>query len=350
MNVLGSKADQLSQIVAASATAASGRGPAPAKRQRRRSRLLNRRTLEYVVRRLLLAGATMMAASFLIFLVVRMTPGDPAKTLAGLEASEAQIAEIREDLGLDQPLVAQYVDFLRQATGGDFGDSALDGRPVTSVVSERAPATLQLAALAVMLGSAVGIAAGVAAARRQGGVLDRLVATSSAAGVAMPVYWSGLILISIFSIKLKWLPAAGREHWYSIVLPAATVALLVYAVVARLTRSAMSEALNQEYVRTARAKGTSPIRILFRHALPNCAIPIVTVLGLQLGTLLGGAVLTETVFGWPGMGQLFVSSLFQQDLPVVQGIMLYLAAIHVLINLAIDLSYLVLDPRVQYQR
>lgn len=303
----------------------------------------------YLARRLVLGLVTLLGVSVLIFVITRVLPGNPARALAGINATPAQVKAEARQLGLNHSIIVQYWTFLRRAVVGNFGKSALNGQAVTQVVLQRAPATIELAGSATVLGTVVGLWAGVKAAYRPRRLADKIVAVTSAAGVAMPVFWLGLLLIILFSINTHFLPAAGDQHPDSIVLPCVSIAFFVYAVVARITRATMTDTLHREYIRTAYAKGCSARTILWRHALKNCAVPILTVVGLQFGTLLGGAVLTETVFGWPGMGQLLVNSINSQDLPVVQGVIIYFAALFILVNLTVDLLYVVLDPRVEHR-
>jgi ABC-type dipeptide/oligopeptide/nickel transport system permease component len=289
-----------------------------------------------------------VGVSFIVFLMVRLLPGDPARIIAGLLASEEDVALIRRQLGLEQPFHVQYGMFLVRALRGDLGRSARTSEPVVQEVLARLPATLQLALISTALATLGGVLGGVIAATRPYSSFDYLVSLSTLFGVSMPVYWLGLILIIIFAVQLNWLPAAGAEEPGSFILPSLTLASFSVALVARMTRSSMLEVLGQDYVRTARAKGLREWRVVYRHALRNAFIPIITAVGLQFGALLGGAVLTETVFGWPGMGQLLVDSIFARDYPMVQGIVLVFSALFILTNFLVDLSYVVIDPRIHY--
>jgi peptide/nickel transport system permease protein/oligopeptide transport system permease protein len=305
-------------------------------------------TAAHIVRTLLLSLITLFGVSVLIFLMLRVLPGDPARVLAGLNASEEQVARLREQLGLDQSLLAQYWSFLTGVLTGDLGESARTSRPVSSEIAVRLPATLILAVTATVIGSVVGITAGVIAAVRRNSFLDHAISSVAMMGVSMPVYWLGLLLILLFAVTLGWLPAAGSGEPLSIVLPAVTLAAFSTALVSRMTRASMLEVLGQDYIRTAEAKGAAPRTVIIKHALRNAFIPILTVISLQFGALLGGAVLTETVFGWPGIGRLLVDSIGARDFAVVQGIVLVYAAVFILLNVIVDVLYVVVDPRIRY--
>jgi peptide/nickel transport system permease protein len=305
-------------------------------------------TAAHIVRTLLLSLITLFGVSVLIFLMLRVLPGDPARVLAGLNASEEQVARLREQLGLDQSLLAQYWSFITGVLTGDLGESARTSRPVASEIAVRLPATLILAVLATVIGSLVGVTAGVIAAVRRNSWLDHTISSVAMMGVSMPVYWLGLLLILLFAVTLGWLPAAGSGEPLSIVLPAVTLAAFSTALISRMTRASMLEVLGQDYIRTAQAKGAPPTTVIIRHGLRNAFIPILTVISLQFGALLGGAVLTETVFGWPGIGRLLVDSIGARDFAVVQGIVLVYAAAFILFNVIVDVLYVVVDPRIRY--
>ncbi|MDQ6885590.1 MAG: ABC transporter permease, partial [Candidatus Dormibacteraeota bacterium] len=284
----------------------------------------------------------------LIFLLVHLLPGDPARVIAGVNATPADVERIRHQLGLDQPGWQQYLSFLGRLAHGDLGTSTHTLNPVTSEIAARALYTAELAALSIVIAIAVGVAAGVVAATRRNTAMDLLISGAAIAGVSIPVYWLGLMLVVLFAIDLRVLPAAGAGGPTSIVLPAITLAFFSVGFIARQTRSAMLEVLGQDFVRTARAKGAGERRVLLRHALRNALLPVVTTIGLQFGTLLGGAVLTETVFAWPGIGRLLVDSIFFRDFPVVQGVVLLIAVAFIVVNLITDLVYAVVDPRIRY--
>ncbi len=302
----------------------------------------------YIIQRLIAAVPTLLGVGTIVFLMVHMLPGDPARVIAGLTASDADVARIRHLLGLDQPLWVQYLTFLGRLVHLDLGVSARTSQPVLDEVMSRLPYTVELAVIATAIAVVTGVVAGMVAATHHNSRLDYLVSAVSLFGVSMPVYWLGLMLIVVFSIDLRWLPAAGAGQPDSFVLPSLTLAGFIVALIARMTRSAMLEVLRQDYVQTARAKGLPEQVVLYVHALRNALLPVITVVGLQFGTLLGGAVLTETVFGWPGIGQLLVDSIFARDYPTVQGITLTFAFLFILVNLAVDILYGYIDPRIHY--
>ncbi|MDB4894210.1 MAG: binding-protein-dependent transport system inner rane component [Firmicutes bacterium] len=302
----------------------------------------------YVSKRLLTTLFMPVAAAFIVFGMMRLLPGDPARIVAGIYATEPEVAHIRAQLGLDQPVPVQFVRFLERLAHGDAGTSIRTSQPVLQEIGARLPATLQLAVISTVLASIVGVVVGVVCARRPNSLLDYLFSFGSLVGVSMPVYWLGLLLIILFAVRLQWLPAAGNDLPGSIILPAVTAAAFSIALVARMTRASMLEVLQQDYIRTVRAKGLSPASVIYKHALRNAAIPVLTVIGLQFGTFLGGSVLIESVFAWPGMGLLLLDSIFARDYPVVQGIVLIYAVLVILVNLAVDLLYAFLDPRIRY--
>ncbi len=302
----------------------------------------------YLAQRLVASLVTLLGVSVIVFLMVRVLPGDPARVIAGLLASEDEVTRIRVQLGLDRPLHIQYAIFLGRLAHGNLGLSARTSEPVTRELMARVPNTLKLALLSSALAALGGVVAGVIAAARPYSGFDYVLSVATLFGVSMPVYWLGLMLIIVFAIQLRWLPAAGAEETGAIVLPALTLAAFSIAIVARMTRASMLEILGQDFVRSARAKGLSELRTIAWHGLRNAMIPIVTTVGLQFGTLLGGAVLTESVFGWPGMGLLLVDSIFSRDYAMVQGLVLTFSALFILINLAVDLLYAYIDPRIRY--
>ena len=313
----------------------------------------------YLLRRLLHLGPVLLGVSVVVFLVLHLTPGDPAEVMLGSQATQEDLTRLRAQLGLDQPLHVQYVHWIGHAVRGDLGRSLWMKRPVLAEVLERFKATLVLTASALLLSTAGGLALGIASATRANSLLDRLSAVASLFGASMPVFWLGIVLMVIFSLWLGWLPASGmwapygggtlRDLLAHLALPALTLAAASVTIIARLTRSAMLEVLGQDYVRTARAKGVAEWTVVVRHALKNALIPIVTVVGVQAGYLLGGAVLTETVFAWPGVGTLVVQGILARDVPLVQGCVLVVALTFVLVNLAVDVLYAYLDPRIRYE-
>lgn len=303
----------------------------------------------YVLRRMVVSVITILVIATLIFLMIRIIPGDPARIFAGQTATEEDVERFRRQMNLDKPLATQYFSFMGDLLGGDLGTSLRTRQPVIREIAARLPATVELAVLSIILACLVGIPAGVLAAVNRNRIADTLVSTFSLVGVAMPVYWLGLELIILFAVRLQWLPAAGnREGWRSAVLPAFTLAAFSMALITRMTRAAMLDVLDQDYVVAARAKGLHRRAVILRHALRNALIPVVTVVGLQFGVLLGGSILTETVFAWPGIGRLLTDSLFARDYPMVQGLVFVFASLFILINLVVDILYAYIDPRVQY--
>jgi ABC-type dipeptide/oligopeptide/nickel transport system permease component len=304
--------------------------------------------LSYLARRLVAALITLIGVSMVVFLLMHLLPGDPARLIAGLNAPAEEVIRLRSQLGLDQPLLVQYGRFLGHLLRGDLGTSIRSSAPVLKEIAGRMPWTILLAFISTAIAVAVGIPAGVIAARWHNRLPDYLVSLITLFGISMPVYWLGLMLIILFAVQLHWLPAGGNEGPTSVILPALTLAAFSIALIARMTRSSMLEVLGQDYLRTARAKGLKERVVIVRHALKNAFIPIVTVIGLQLGILLSGAVLTETIFGWPGIGLLLVDSIFARDYPVVQGVVMMFAVIFTLLNILVDLTYAYLDPRIRY--
>lgn len=291
-----------------------------------------------------LVGVTLLVSSMLL-----LTPGDPAQVLAGPDAPREVVERLREDLGLDQPFLVQYGRFLVQALQGDLGYSIRTGRPVMHEISRRLWATIELSAAALLLAVVLGMTFGIMAAVRPYSVLDYTSMSVALVGISIPVFWLGLMLMLLFSVHLRWLPAAGRDGLAHLILPAVTLAAPTLAVIARFTRSAMLEVLGEDYIRTAKAKGLSQQTVVLRHALRNAFIPIITIIGVRLGILIGGSVLTETVFAWPGLGRLVVDSVAARDLPVVQATVLLIALILACVNLLTDLLYGVINPRVRYE-
>ena len=301
----------------------------------------------FVAYRLFQSTPALLGVSTAIFLILRVLPGDPAVIIAGPEATAEQVQEIRVQLGLDRPLHEQFVNFLLGLARGDLGLSTRTGRPVITEVLDKLPNTLALAAVAEFIAIVLGISAGIVAAVKQGSAIGDTVTIVSLFGVSMPVYWTGLMLILVFSATFKLLPAGGAGTPAHYILPSLVLAFLLMANIMRITKASMLEVLNQNYIRTARAKGLRERLVVYRHALKNALIPVVTISGLQFGSLLGGAVLTETVFAWPGMGRLIVDAILARDYPLVQGAILIFAALVVVVNIVIDILYAYIDPRVR---
>ncbi len=304
--------------------------------------------LRYIQQRLVAAVITLFGITIIVFLMLHLLPGDPARVIAGLLATEEDVARLRTQLGLNQPLLVQYWDFLSHLLRGDLGVSARTAQPVLTEVMARLPATMELAIISTVLASFFGIVGGVIAATRRNSFIDYLISALTLFGASMPVYWLGLMLIILFAVQWRLLPAAGNDGPASFILPSLTLAAFSVALIARMTRSSMLEVLGHDYVRTARAKGMSERRVVFHHALKNAFIPVLTVIGLQFGALLGGAVLTESVFGWPGLGLLLLDSISARDYPTVQGVALVFATIFILLNVLVDILYAYLDPRIHY--
>jgi peptide/nickel transport system permease protein len=305
---------------------------------------------DYIARRLLLSVLVLWAVSTAVFCMMRFLPGDPvAVMLQRSGGSAARIAELRHALGLDEPTYVQYVRFLSGIVHGDLGDSIFTGRPVVDVILEQLPATVQLAIASLIIGLALGIVLGVVSALWEGSWLDNLSMVFAATGVSMPSFWLGLMMIYLFSLRLGWLPATGQGGIQRLIMPATVLGFGLAAVVARLTRSSLIEVLQQEYITTARAKGLAERLVVLRHALKNALIPVVTIVGLEFGWLLGGAVVTETVFSRQGLGRLAVQAVLWKDFPLVQGTVLFAAVFYLGVNLAVDIVYTVLDPRIGTQ-
>ena len=301
----------------------------------------------YVFAKSAFALVVILGAATCSFLLMHAMPGDPAEALAGPQATQEDVQHLRESLGLDRPVILQYGIYMRNLLRGDLGRSYRTNRPVSDEIASRWPATFSLSLTSLLVAVSVGVPLGVVAAVRRRTWLDTSSMVGSLLGVSMPSFWLALIFIIIFSVKLKLLPFVGRDTLSSYVLPSLTLGLGVAANIARLTRASMLDVLGQDYIRTSRAKGVSRLRILYIHALRNASIPIVTIVGLQMGTLLGGQVVTETVFSWPGVGRLIVDALLTRDLLLVQGGVLVLAVTFAIVNLLTDLAYGVLDPRIR---
>ncbi|MGH7761449.1 MAG: ABC transporter permease [Candidatus Dormibacteraceae bacterium] len=304
--------------------------------------------ITYIVRRVLIGIPTLWGVATVVFVMARLLPGDPARVIAGILATPQDVDRIRHNLGLDQPVWVQYADFMGRLLRLDLGTSAHTNAPVAVEIGSRLPYTVELAVVALVIAVTAGILAGVVAAIRRNTMLDLVISGLSVFGVSMPVYWLGLMMIILFAIELRVFPAAGADEPTSLVMPAITLALFSVGLIARMTRSSMLEVLGQDYVRTARAKGAPLRSIIFRHALRNALLPVITVIGLQFGALLGGAVVTETVFAWPGVGRLLVDSIFFRDYAVVQGLVLMFGSTFVVINLLTDILYAYVDPRIHY--
>lgn len=291
----------------------------------------------------------MLGVSCIVFTIMYFTPGDPAKIILGERAPAAEVAALRTQMGLDAPFLVQFFNFIKNAVQGDFGRSLVTKRPVAEELFARFPATIQLAGSAVLIAVAIGIPVGIISAIKQYSVFDGVAMTLALVGVSMPNFWQGLMMIILFSVYLRWLPSSGYGTFRHLLMPAITLGTSSAALITRMTRSSMLEVVRQDYIRTARAKGLDESVVINRHALKNALIPVVTVIGLQFGYLLGGAVLTETVFSWPGVGRMMVDAIRQKDFPVVQAGVLLLALSFSLVNLLVDILYAYIDPRIKAQ-
>lgn len=331
----------------------------------------------YITRRILILIPTLLGVSIIVFLMLHITPGDPAELLLGERATPESLDAMREHLGLKQPLYVQYGLFLKRLLKGDLGETIWTRQKVWVEVKQRFPATIELSFAAMVISCCLGMIFGIISATKQYSIFDYLSMLGALVGVSMPIFWLGLVLMLLFSIHLGWLPVSGRlsvgvdleavthfhvldalitRNWpalrdalWHLVLPAVTLSTIPLAIVARMTRSSMLEVLRQDYIKTARAKGLSQGRVILKHALRNALIPVVTTIGLQFGILLGGAILTETIFAWPGVGKWMYDAVVQRDYMVIQGGTLFIAAIFVVINLVVDVLYAVINPRIRVQ-
>jgi len=330
--------------------------------------------LAYIIRRILVLIPTLLGVSIIVFLMLHLTPGDPAELLLGERASPEALQAIRAHLGLDKPLHVQYVRFLKQLMKGDLGETIWTRQQVWIEVKQRFPATIELSIVALMISCLAGMTLGIISATKQYSIFDYVSMLGALAGVSMPIFWLGLVFMLIFALNLGWLPMSGRlsvgvelepitnlyildsiitRNWpalrdavWHIIMPAVTLSTIPTAIVARMTRSAMLEVLRQDYIKTAKAKGLSQFVVIFKHALRNALIPVVTTIGLQFGVLLGGAILTETIFAWPGVGKWMYDAVMQRDYMVIRSGTLFIATIFVLINLCVDVLYAIINPRI----
>jgi peptide/nickel transport system permease protein len=300
----------------------------------------------YLTRRLLQSLLVLLGVSFVVFFILHLT-GDPALVLLPPDASAEDVERFREVMGFNDPFLVQYGRFLTGALRGDFGQSVRHGEPAFHLVIERMPATFELAGAALLIALVLSVPAGIISAVRRNTSLDYISTVVALLGQSMPTFWLGIMLILVFSVQFNLLPSSGRGGPEHLLLPAITLGLFTTARITRLTRSGMLEVLNQDYIRTARAKGVSDPPVIWKHALKNAAIPIVTIVGIELGTLLGGSVITETIFAWPGVGRLSVQAIYNRDYPVVQAAVFLLSSTFVLVNLVVDVLYTYLDPRIR---
>ncbi len=312
--------------------------------------------LPQILRRLVATIPVMGVVAIAVFALLHVTPGDPAVIIAGDYATSDDIARIRAKLGLDRPFGAQVGIWLSQVVRGDLGTSIFSGLPVTTLIGQRAEATIGLTLLAMLISVGVGVPLGVLAAWKQGSWVDRVVMIVAVSGFSMPVFWLGFLLVYVFAITTAWLPVQGYVPFRTglwpflkhLALPALTLSVIYMALIARMTRASMLEVLSEDYIRTAFAKGAAPRSVLGRHALKNASLPVVTIIGIGFALLIGGAVVTESVFALPGLGRLTVDAILRRDYPVIQGVILVVSGVYVLINLVVDLLYVFLDPRIRY--
>jgi ABC-type dipeptide/oligopeptide/nickel transport system permease component len=302
---------------------------------------------QFVLRRLVTSFLTVIAVMVVVFFIARLR-GDPTALLVGDNASVEQIEQLRHKLGYDRPIYVQFIDFLGHAARGDLGDSLWQHQPAFKLVMDRLPATASLGLIALGLALLVAVPSGVIAAVRRGTIIDRLIMSGALLGQSLPTFWIGIVVILVFSVRLHWLPASGTGSWTHYILPAITLASFSIARVARLVRSSMLDVLHRDYIRTARAKGLSDQRVIGGHALRNALIPVVTIIGIEAGQLLSGAIITETIFAWPGLGQLMIQAISNRDFPLLQAAAAVVATIFVATNLIVDLAYMFLDPRIRY--
>jgi peptide/nickel transport system permease protein len=303
----------------------------------------------YIIRRIIMLVPVLFGVILVSFSLLHPVPGDPAEILAGQEASAQDVARIRAEYGLDKPLVVQFGRFVWSAARGDLGISIQSRHPVKELLFQRLAFTLQLSLVSILVASAIGLVAGIISSTRQYSIFDTTSMLGALFGISMPIFWLGLLLILIFAVRLHWLPSGGTGSFRHLILPAIALGSASAAVIARMTRASMLEVTRQDYIRTARATGYAERVVIFRHGLKNAMIPVLTVFGLEFGYMLGGAVLTETVFSLPGIGRLLVEGIFARDYPVVQGAMMLVATTFVLVNLLTDVAYAFFDPRIRYE-
>jgi peptide/nickel transport system permease protein len=333
--------------------------------------------VNYIIKRLLALIPILIGVAVIVFLIVHLIPGDPAQTMLGERASDEALAKLREDMGLNDPLPVQFWRYIKDLLRGDLGRSIMSNNPVSEELSQRFPATLELSFFAIFFAVFVGIPAGIFASINQNSWFDNLSMLIALMGVSMPIFWLGLMFIWLFAVELGWFPPSSRigvgldftpitnlyvidsiiqlnfnalkDILHHLVLPAVALGTIPMAIIARMTRSSMLEVLRKDFIRTAYAKGLKRKIVIFKHALKNAMVPIITVVGLQFGVLLGGAVMTETIFSWPGLGKYLVDAIYARDFPIVQGGILFFAGVFVIVNLIVDLSYALVDPRIQYE-
>lgn len=303
----------------------------------------------YAARRVLAGIPILLLAVTAVFFAFQVIPGDPALLFVGPDTSQESVEAVRRELGLDRPVHVQYLDYLRRLSRGNLGLSITTRLPVTEELGPRFINTIKLALWSILLATVIGVLLGTVAAVRQGSVVDHLASVVALMGISIPVFWLGLLMMYLFSVQLRLLPSAGNDTWRHYFMPALSLATFSLAFIARMTRSSLLEVIRQDYVRTARAKGVPELFVVARHALRNALLPVVIIVGLRFGYMLGGAVVTEEVFAWPGMGRLLVTAVGQRDIPLIQGALLVFATSFIVVNIAVDLLYGYLDPQIRYQ-
>lgn len=304
---------------------------------------------KFIAKRLVSMIPVLLGVTLIIYLIMSMAPGDPAKVILGEQATPEQIAELRADMGLDDPVLVQYARYIMGLCRGTMGTSYNSGIECSTEIMARFPNTLRLAAVSVVISVVLALPLGVLAAVKQNSLFDGVSMIVALIGISMPVFWLGMLLILFFSLRLGWFPSSGSEGWKSLVLPAVTLGFQHMASIARVTRSSMLEVIRQDYIRTARAKGVSENKVITKHALKNALIPTITVIGLQIGGMLGGSVMTESVFAWPGIGRLMVQSINRRDIPMVLGCVMMFSVSFSIVNLIVDVLYGFVDPRIKSQ-
>ncbi|MDK2879339.1 MAG: peptide/nickel transport system permease protein [Thermoanaerobacteraceae bacterium] len=304
--------------------------------------------LRYFIKRLLLMIPVILGMTIIVFLILHLSPGDPVDLIVGPNVTPEVYASIRQKYGLDQPLIVQYIKFLSNVARGDLGTSILQQRPVSELILQRFPITLELGLTGLVLSFLIAIPVGVSAAVKRNTIVDYSCMTGAMLGMSLPTFWFGLLLLYFFAYKLRWFPISGYGTWRHLVLPGFAIGLTDAAITARMVRSSMLEVLRQDYIRTARSKGLAEMVVTYQHALKNAMIPIITLLGLRVGWIIGGSVMLEIVFSRPGLGRLMVDSILARDYPVVQGAMIVLTTSIILGNILADLLYAVFDPRIRY--
>ncbi|MBD7943295.1 ABC transporter permease [Psychrobacillus sp. Sa2BUA9] len=303
----------------------------------------------YLFKRITTMLITIIGVSILVFMIIHLIPGNPVNHILGDYATQESIQELESRLGLDRPITVQYVSYMANAIQGDLGTSFITGYTVVEEIMNRIPVTAQLAFYSILFGSFLGIGIGVLAAVKKNTIYDQLAMTLALIGISAPGFWIALFLILLFSYQLSIFPISGYSGFYSLILPSITLGLGTAGSIARMTRSSMLDVIKQDYIRTARAKGAGAYRLIFQHCLQNAVIPVITLIGMQFGYLMAGAVVTETVYALPGLGSLIVSAISTRDIPTVQGLLLFMGSIIILVNFVVDLLYTKLDPRIQYE-